>query len=1128
MAEIKWTQGQLDAINHNDGSMIVTAAAGSGKTAVIVARVLRLVKRCDIDRLIIVTFTNAAAQQMRDKIAEGLTKAITDKNTSKEDRENYQKQLLLLPGANICTVHSFCMRLIKENFDKLGIPSSFDILDEARKSLVFNKALEELFDECYEEEAFKELAASFVTSKKDSVEEYVKKFYVASRKTPFPEKWLELVVDSYENYKKSLWYNFFVEDSGEKIQNAVRRYRDYVFEYTDGIEELEKARELVQKDTVSFLDIVKGSSYEEIYKAMSAVSFSNFPTSINKIDTAKNIQGERADFKNEIGSISIPLSAEELESFMRKQTKNVKMFVSLVKRLEEKYLEKKLQSSMLEFDDLEHFAIKLLCDSDGNPTETAIELSNEYDEIIIDEYQDTNDIQETIFNAISKKGENLFMVGDMKQSIYSFRNTAPELFLEKAKAYSNGKGGTRGVLSNNFRSRENILNFVNLVFENIMSAEVGDVAYDKDEKLYFGNKDYKPEEDCSVDLYVSEKVAGVSALEVQTLKIAEIIEDLIENQYVTDKSGEKRKAMYSDICVLSRRSSSPIPQMAQILTKQGIPVCTNEGNSMFLETYEVSLLLSFLRIIDNPYQDIPLVTVLRCPLYNISDHTLTEISKAGRGCFYEKLLKCKDMQELSFFFNDLNTLRNMSRTAKCEEIISHILNNMGVMDFISNMPGGEQRRLNLEYLKTYARNFETDIKKSVYEFIVYIDNLQKFSGDVLSPKYMPENVNAVTFLSMHKSKGLEFPIVILEGLEDPYTMRREPGDVIADKNFGIGFPLLDAENFREIPSPITETIKTYLHKKTISEEIRILYVAMTRAKEKLILMGNAKDEDITRSVSCGVFSREAVEPVYVKSAKNMLEFVLMGCAKLDSFETDKYTKDGLTAHKIKTDIKFNFIRQSFENFEEEEQPEEIRKEFEATENKEVNRRLEYEYDFGSRYYTKYSVSDLKKLEGEEINPYFEKLSPLFEEEMSGAERGTSIHKIFEEIDAKKVTDIESIKEYTKEIPADEIYGFYISEIGERLKKSNEIYKEEPFIISETKDGSEILIQGVIDCYFKDNDKYVIVDFKSDTLTPSNREARIDMYKIQLEYYKKAVKKMHNTENVESYLYFTKTKETIEV
>ena len=635
MAEIKWTQGQLEAINHSDGSMIVTAAAGSGKTAVIVERLLRLVKNCDIDRLIIVTFTNAAAQQMRDKIAEGLTKAITDENTSKVDRENYQKQLLLLPGANICTVHSFCMRLIKENFDKLEIPSDFDIFDEARRVLVFNEALEELFDECYEEEDFKELAANFVTSKKDAVEEYVKRFYDASRKSPFPDKWLEMVVESYENYKEAIWYNFLVEATGEKIENAVREYKDYVLEYADGIEELEKAIELMKQDIAVFSKIKKGSAYQELYNALAFVSFTTFPSSINKADPARNIYGARDDFKKEINSIVMPLSADELESFMTRQTKNVKMFVSLVKRLEEKYLAKKIQASMLEFNDLEHFAIKLLCDDEGKPTEVAKELSYDYEEIIIDEYQDTNDIQETIFNAISKNGENLFMVGDMKQSIYSFRNTAPELFLQKAKAYSKGDGGKRGVLSNNFRSRENILKFVNLVFENIMSTEVGEVSYDKDERLYFGNKDYNPEEDFSVDLYVSEKVEGVSALEVQTLKIAEIIEDLIENQYVTDKSGERRKARYSDICVLSRRSSSPIPKMAQILTKQGIPVCTNEGNSMFLETYEVSLILSFLRILDNPYQDIPFVTVLRCPLYNISDHTLTEISKAGKGCFYE-------------------------------------------------------------------------------------------------------------------------------------------------------------------------------------------------------------------------------------------------------------------------------------------------------------------------------------------------------------------------------------------------------------------------------------------------------------------------------------------------------------
>ncbi len=1129
MAEIKWTDGQRDAINHQNGSMIVTAAAGSGKTAVIVARVLRIIKTCDIDKLIIVTFTKATARQMLEKIAEGLTKAIADENTSKEDKINYQRQLLLLPGANVCTMHSFCMRLLKENFDKLEIPSSFDLCDDASKKIIFAEALDELFEECYQEEDFKAFAGKFVTSKADKVEDYVTKLYQASKKSPFPEKWLEMVEKSYEDYKNSLWYKYYLNDICERISEAVKQYREFVFSYVEGFDDFPEAIQLVESDTSQFMGITKESTYSQVYEVLLKPYFVTLDRAINKKDPDKNVSEARKAFKGAIEKIRLNLSEEELESFMKSQTKNIKMLVSLAKRLDEKFKDKKLQASKFEYDDLEHYAIKLLCDEDGNPTELAKEIAQEYEEIIIDEYQDTNDIQETIFGAVSKNKQNLFMVGDMKQSIYSFRNTAPELFVNKAKAYSKGDGGTRSVLSHNFRSRKNILDFVNFVFENIMSVEAGEVEYDADEKLNFGNKDYKDEDDPSVDLYVTETIEGISKLEVQTCKIAEIIEDIIENQYVTDKSGERRKAKYSDICVLSRRSTNPIPKMAQILTKLGIPVYSNTKGDMFLETYEVSLVISFMKILDNPYQDIPLVTVLRSPVYNISDHTLTEISKNGKGSFYEKLLRSKEeIKELSFFFNDFNTLKNMCRVAKCGEIISHILNNMGVMDFISNMPGGEQRRLNLEYLKKYAWEFETDVKKSVYEFVNYVTELNKVSGDVKAPKYMPEGVDAVTLLSMHASKGLEYPVVIIEGLEGNIEGKREDGDVRVEKNLGFGFSLMDAENFRKISSPVTDAIKVYLKQKLISEEMRVLYVAMTRAKEKLILVGSAEEKDLVKYISRGVFFREEIAPEFVKKADSMLAFVLMGCAKLEAFNTNPYTEDGITPHKVKNDIKFCFKRQSFEQFTDEQVEKEEEKEIQATENPEVNRRLEYEYDLSTRFYTKYSVSDLKKLGGEEINPYFEKLSPLFEEEMSGAERGTSIHKIFEEIDAKKVTDIESIKEYVKDIPAEEIYGFYVSEIGERLKQSNEIYKEEPFIISEEKDGSEILVQGVIDCYFKDGDKYVIVDFKSDRITPANREERIEMYKIQLEYYKKAVKKIHNTENVESYLYFTKTKETIRV
>lgn len=1120
MAEIKWTEGQQNAINHNDGSMIVTAAAGSGKTAVIVARVLRLVKTTDIDRLVIVTFTNAAAQQMRDKLSEGLIDAIKDEKTSDADKKNYQRQLLLLPGANICTVHSFCMRLIKENFDKLDISPNFGICDNAQRSMLFDKATQELLEECYEDDAFRSFAQKFITSKSDNAEEYTKEIYRASRKVPFPSKWLDMVLESYKNYKNSAWYSFLVKDIKDKVADAVKEYREYVENYVFGIEELQIAKEMAVNDTVQFTHLTQDANYEQLYNVLSKASFERLNPKINKIDTEKNISSKRDEFKKIIEGAKPELSPSELESFMSLQYENLKMFVSLAEKLDEKYNEKKKKAQLLEFDDLEHLAIKLLCDEEGKPTELAKELSLEYDEIIIDEYQDTNDIQETIFTAISRNKENLFMVGDMKQSIYSFRNTEPDLFLEKAKKYGNHDGGTRGILSSNFRSRANILSYVNHVFENIMSEDAGEVNYDKDEKLYFGNRDFDVACDNCVDLYVLDET-GLSDLEAECLKISEIIQKLIENEYVTDKkTGQLRKVQYSDIAILSRRAQNPIPKITEMLTKQGIPTSSDVGGSMFLETYEVSLVLSYLKILDNPYQDIPLVTVLRCPVYKISDDLLTEISR-NKGTFYEKLLKVKDRKELYPFFRDYNELRDMCSYSRCGEIVSYILNKLGVMDFVSNMPGGEQRRVNLEYLQKYAFDFDGEIKKTLSEFITYTDNMQKYSGEVVSPKYMPENLNAVTVMSMHKSKGLEFPVVILEGLGDTYAMREKATSVISEKSLGLGFDLMDAENFRKISSPVSSAIKKYLKNKALSEELRILYVAMTRAKEKLIMVGTAKDEKLKELVSKGV---SAVTANVVKRAKTYLDFVILGSADMTCFETDEYISEGIKPHKKETDIKFNFIRQSLEEFAKEAEENLTQDTEETQENPEVNRRLEYEYPSKESYYTKYTVSELKKLEGEEISPYYQKLASLYEEE-SGANRGTLIHKVFENTDPKKVEGIESIENLPEGINAEEIYAFFATDVGRLLKESDEIYKEAPFIIA---DERGFLVQGVIDCYFKSVDKYIIVDYKSDNICDKNKQERVDMYSIQLEYYKKAVKKIHSAENVDAYIYFTKTKEIIKI
>lgn len=1133
---IKFTDEQVRAINCRDGSMIVTAAAGSGKTAVICERILRIIENTDIDRLIIATFTNAAAAQMRDKISKALNEAIEDDETDDEKRARYRKQLLYLPDADICTVHSLCLKIIRENFDKANLPCSFAILEENVKKLVFEESVKEVVEEGYLCEDFLSLSKKYATSKQNYAEFYIRNLYSASQNMPYPSVWLDMVLNSYEDFENSVWFKEMYERTCGKLKDALEIYSaniDMAYSETETYREaLIKMRNNDIESVYAILD--NAENYEGLYDLLCTVKFSPMPrglkTESERIDKARN------SLKTAVKDIVTKFSYFAIKELMSVQKEDIKVLIKYTKRLAEVFFEKKIKAGGIDFNDIEHIAINLLTDEKQAPTALAKEYSKKYDYIIIDEYQDTNNVQEIIFKAISAGKDNMFMVGDMKQSIYSFRNTAPEIFLNKAELYSKPGSGERVALTNNFRSRRNILNFSNFVFSQIMSKRAGEIEYFGDEVLNKGAS-YNDEEDEPVEVVFVKSSDEIADVTGQAVLCAEKISDIIENTMITDiKSGMKRKAKYSDICIISRKSKGVFTELCNTLALKGVPNVCDDTNEAFFESYEIKFIMSYLSIIDNPYQDIPFAAVMRGPVYCIDDDCLAKISRCGKktDSFYEKTRKyAANDGKVSKFLRDLEMFSSRSKYEKCGQLIGEILSETGFYDFATNMKGWEQRKINLDSLIRYAEGYESAALKGIGSFVSYVNNLNTVKGGIGAPAYRPEGMDCVTVTTIHKSKGLEFPVVILIGMENQFNFQSLNSYILCDKNLGAGFTYIDDTKGIKMPSPVTNIIKEIKRNREVSEEMRILYVALTRAKEKLVLVGTADEKTFEKADRAACADGDRLPPEMVMGAKSYMDFIVMALSRYEKFPQE-YLKFTGTA-VVKTDAKIKFTR--FGNAElknaDSLQSGVCDIDFDGIETSKaaVGIFSEENEESGGRY-IKYSVSDLKKDGDEEINPYFEKLLPMFEEDGNeAAERGTDIHKAFYVIDCKNTATAEDVRNQIEEklgieaassLPVEEIFEFYKTDMARNMANSEHIYKESPFIIQD----SGILVQGVIDCYFEKDGKYVILDYKSDNLTEKNREERIKMYGRQLSYYKKAVKKIHKTDNVEAYIYFIRNREFV--
>lgn len=1219
MAEVKWTNEQLQAIQEKNSNILVAAAAGSGKTAVLVERIIHKIidEQMDIDKILVVTFTNAAASEMRERILEAIYKKL------EENPENVhlQRQIILLNKASICTIHSFCLDVIHNHFYEIDLPSNFKIADTAEIDLLKQEVLDDLFEQKYTEndKNFIELLENYTNYRGDeALQELVLKIYKFIQSSPFPIKWLqeklELLKIEDKDISQTIWGKLIIQTVDDDIQESIMQ-----LEVTKSkmalYPEMTKFYQTISEDIINLQDLQKYNSWDELYIKLLNFNFSKWPVDKKVINDLKE---DSKEIRDKVKKHIKEKTAKLLSCSQEQAVKDLKIITPILEKLSnliteftKNFAEKKKEKNCIDFNDIEHFALKILLDENNNPTEVAKKYKEKFEEIAIDEYQDSNLVQEAILTSISK-GNNIFMVGDVKQSIYKFRQARPELFLQKYDEYKNKEEKTQEdnlkiQLFRNFRSRQNILNITNLVFETIMSKELGDINYNENEYLNYGANYPEPEEIKNyagiaeldiIDLKEDESITAFEGEEdeeeqerveddvLEAKFVANKIQELLNSNYmVFDKKQGYRKIRPKDIVILLRATSNLSPIYEKELSDLELPVFSDTSGT-YLDTVEIQTILSVLKIIDNPLQDIPLVVVLRSSICNFTDNDLITIRLTDRNCnFYEALIKTRLICEgdlknkIESFLEKLEKWKSISQYMPLDEFIWQIYLDTGYYQYVGLLPNGAMRQANLKTLFEKAKQYEKASFKGLFNFIQFIDKLKKQNGDLASAKLIGENEDVIRIMSIHKSKGLEFPVVFLCNSHKKFNMQDLNDNILLHQDIGFGPTIMDTTRKIKYSSIAKDAIKLKMKQETLSEEQRILYVALTRAKEKLYITGRSKDftkyvQDKNKVLEMYESENIKLDAKLMKKANSYLDWLmyvyLFNQGRTITLKGESYKLSDIITLNVsnKKDLLKALAKEEVvEQIDLKEKIEQILKNKSDEENKKseqaLKELLEWKYDYivYTTLPTKSSVTKIKQekikleeilkgIESEEVE-YKKSYTPKFMQEdkkISSAEKGTLVHLCIQRLDERKdyeLKDIQNIilnlveKEIITQNEADAIdvnliYQYTKSQLFEELRKAKEVHKEQPFyinipakdVVSEAENSKKnILVQGIIDLYYIDkNDNLVLIDFKTDYISnePNAKEKILDKYKVQLEIYKTALEQALNRKTSKTALCLVKS------
>ena len=1144
--ERRWTPEQQDAIEARDGTVLVSAAAGSGKTAVLVERFIRRitdpVAPVDADRMLVVTFTRAAAGEMRERILAALNARIA----AEPGNAALRRQKLCLARAHISTVHGFCSDLLREFFCRVDIAPDFRVADDREEETLLQAALDAVLEEAYAGPDFEEFAGAFSGERDDGpLMDILLALYRFTQSHPFPQEWLEEKLALYTapgRAEDSVWGQALLVHAADVLQGCV----DMLCAAREMLQEDEKlqaAYDPVYAGDVEMLRQMAVLAREKDWDGLAArLGSVKFPTARAprgygddplKLRAAA-VRDEAKAAVKKLAKLFVTDSAGCVEE-LRQVYPYARRLTELLGRFTQVYGEAKREKGLLDFSDLEHLVLRLLYDRDETgrrvPSAVAAEIAARFDEIMVDEYQDTNEAQDSLFAAISRGGENLFMVGDVKQSIYGFRQAMPRIFLQYKKEFSPFCREEPAypaciTLDRNFRSRFEVTDSVNFVFSQLMSEAAGDVDYTGTERLVPAAT-YPESTACTTELAVLPRAEDADVPHAEALWIARRIKQMLAEGFTVSDHGETRPARPGDFCVLLRAANRTAHVYASVMSAAGVPARASLTGSFF-GTAEIRLVLSFLRAVDNPAQDIPLLAVLMSPVYGFTPDETARLRADTRGDpLVTSLSRHGDDPKCARVLEDLGVYRRLAGSMTSEMFLNYLLEKTGLEDVVLAMEDGTARLENLRLLRRYAASYESSGYHGIGAFLRFLDQLAARKGDLEAADPLTDAEDAVQIMSIHKSKGLEFPVCIVAGCGRQFVNRTP--DAAVHPELGLGLKLRRADAPVRYTTMPRDAILTQILQGERAEELRILYVAMTRAREKLILVGSLRDRERTLSVlSCRLGSGERISPYAVKSVHSVLEWLLL-CALRhpDGGELRALCSRGnevlAPGGEARWEISLPEIpREETVPGEEQPLPAPVDEAFLA----ELRRAAAFRYPWEGINTLPSKVAVTAIAEAHEPGEY-PLATPAFLQagEMTPAEKGTAVHAFLqfldlrtppEQLEAECLRLVEQNFITRRQLAAVErpqIRQLLSSPLGKRIRQSQTVLREYRFsvpipagmAVPAAPAGFEeetVVLQGAVDCLFEENGAWYIVDFKTDRV--HRVEELKDRYARQLELYTLAV------------------------
>ena len=1174
---------QQAVIDSRNANVIVSAAAGSGKTSVMTERIVSLVldkeHPIDIDRVLVVTFTNAAAGEMKERIAARINALIASNPTD----AHLQKQATLIHSAMICTIDSFCLNLVRNHFHVINLDPSFRIGTSGELELLKQDALKDVIRRAYDsgDEVFYNIVDCFSGKSDDEkLEEIICNISKCADGYPWPEKWLDDHMTDYEygslkEFADSPFVADAVRTARSRIREALKLAKDF---YDAGL--------VPDRYAGNFEEDI--NSLEELFEKAESLNFEKLSEKVNKFEfgtlsrkrdnsseeALKQAKDVRGIYKDIIKDLKVSCFAKTLEQYYEDTSLTSpvnKKLLALTKDFTETFSQAKRDRGIVDFSDLEHMAVKILIKDyknpeDYTPTDVALSYRKFFETVMVDEYQDVNLIQELIIQSVSREkeesGKNRFMVGDVKQSIYRFRQARPEIFIKKSESYSKEETSPDRLitLKANYRSRQAVVDSVNDVFADIMVREKGGVEYDEDARLYM-KADYTPDASVNKTEVVLIESDGNSQerMEISADAICQtILRQLDETPVTIKNTKELRTAKYSDIAVLIRSPKLWLAPLKASFEKYHIPYHL-EGVGTFYDSFEISQVIEFLKILNNPLDDIALYASLTSFFGGLSDEEcayIKVIGEEGGRHLWDKLnaylKEHPDDEKVNDFLALYNRYRGLSKVCPIHELISKLFDETGYKNMVSAMPGGKQRLANVEMLIVKANEYAKTSFFGLFHFIRYIELIKKVESEEGEANTFDESANVVRIMTIHKSKGLEFPICIVGAMDREINDNDWTRGFLTDFEKGIGINYVDPERRIKRSTLIRKVISDKIKTDSLGEEARVLYVAMTRAREKLILMGSVKDYE-------GWI--EGNKPKTEKSYLDMIQGSVL--SHRDRFEVRPLSE---------SDIELSETSVSKPSVELAAKEEKLFMDAEASDKtlaNEISKRFNFKYPYTalSKLYTKTTVSELKMAaikeeEDESFHPFEETESeeyiPVFaggNVSVKGTDRGTAYHNILELLEFDKLLDADDKKkELDEELSSiinkgempeadvlkankKKLLEFLNSETARsmgRACKEGKLYKEQPFVIgvkastlsSDFPESETVLVQGVIDVYYIEDGKITVLDYKTDKV--GNAGELIKRYRTQLDYYAEAIGKLTGLTVSKKLIYSFALSETIEV